>query len=80
MNEAADLHYQRAHQLSELARWQDSIIEAHKCLSVDPQHYRALCTISRCYFELEDYEKTLHMTKAMIIMSAIVITLRKLMN
>ena len=28
----------------------------------------------------KDYEKTLHMAKAMIIMSAIVITLRKLMN
>ncbi len=59
MDEAAELHYQRANQLSELERWRDSIIEATKCLAIEPQHYRALCNISRCHIELGDDEKSL---------------------
>jgi tetratricopeptide (TPR) repeat protein len=66
MNEAEHLHYQRAHELSELNRWQDSILESQKCLSIDPHHYQALCNISRCYLELEDYEKTLEFAQKAI--------------
>jgi hypothetical protein len=64
----AELHYQRTNQLCDLARWQDAILEANRCLSIEPQHYRALCAISRCQYELGDYEKlckTFYLFKAL---------------
>jgi tetratricopeptide (TPR) repeat protein len=59
MNEFADQHYQRALHLSDIGRWKEAIIEAMKCLANEPQHYRALCTISRCHYQLGDAKKAL---------------------
>jgi tetratricopeptide (TPR) repeat protein len=59
MNDFADQHYQRALHLSDIGRWKEAIVEATKCLANEPQHYRALCTISRCHFELGDEKQAL---------------------
>jgi tetratricopeptide (TPR) repeat protein len=66
MTEPADLHYQRALRLSEIERWREAIKEAQKCLSIEPNHYRAFCMISRCYLAVEDYPKSLEFAERAI--------------
>lgn len=59
MNEFADTYYQRASHLSDVGRWKEAIKEAGMCLAIQPSHYRALCTISRCHYELGELGKAL---------------------
>ena len=66
MNETSDLHYQKASRLSEIGRWQESIKQAQKCLSIEPNHYRAFCLISRSFLELENTVKSLEFAERAI--------------
>ncbi len=58
MSEFANTYYQRATHLSEIGRWQEAIREANFCLAIEPNHYSALCIISRCQYALNEFDKS----------------------
>ncbi len=59
----------RAEALLELNRASDAIPILLKILASDPQNFYATCSLSRCYYDLTDYEKALEFAEKAITIS-----------
>ena len=57
---------QRAESLAGIGRFKEALPELYKFLSSQPEHYTALCHISRCHYELNDLKTALKFANAAI--------------
>src|SRR5688572_24860347 len=52
-------HVERAHKLIEWGRYRDALPELQIALSLDPDHYPALCLLAQAHLAIDDFQESL---------------------